>query len=168
MRKLARFIYTALFQWLPASRRLPLAKHLRSWGAIHLVGARLGRNVNIEHGADFSSEVTIGDNSSLGIKCKAYGPVAIGNNVMMAPECVIMTSSHSFDRTDIPMVEQGVTEPRPVIIEDDVWIGTRAIILPGVTIGCGSIIGAGAVVTRDVESYSIVGGVLAKKIRSRR
>ena len=133
-----------------------------------MIGARLGRNVNIEHGADFDSRLVIGDNSSLGIDAEAHGPVTIGRDVMMAPECVILTQNHCHDRTDIPMIQQGNEEPRPVTIGDDVWIGRRVIVLPGVTIGGGSIISAGAVVTKDVEPYTIVGGVPAKIIKHRK
>jgi len=67
----------------------------------------------------------------------------------------------------IPMNRQGWSEDRPVCIEDDVWIGSRVILLPGVRIGKGSIVGAGSVVTRDVEPYAIVAGNPARKIRSR-
>jgi maltose O-acetyltransferase len=66
------------------------------------------------------------------------------------------------------MIDQGFKDKEPVIIEDDVWIGARVIILPGVKIGKGSIVGAGAVVTKDVEPYSIVAGVPAKLIRKRK
>lgn len=65
------------------------------------------------------------------------------------------------------MQEQGYTKPRPVVIDDDVWIGSRVTILPGVHIGKGSIIGAAAVVTHDVEPYTIVGGNPAKLIKKR-
>lgn len=85
---------------------------------------------------------------------------------MMAPEVVIITRSHGHERVDIPMRKQGYFDS-PVYIEDDVWIGTRAIILPGVRVGTGSIVGCGAVVSRDVEPFSIVGGIPAKLIRKR-
>ena len=68
---------------------------------------------------------------------------------------------------NIPMMEQGSTEPAPVVIGDDVWIGRRAIIMPGVRIGNGCVIGAGAVVTKDVPPYCVVGGVPAKIIKKR-
>lgn len=87
---------------------------------------------------------------------------------MMGPECLIYTQNHVFESREIPMCQQGVTAPRPVEIGNDVWIGVRVIILPGVHVGDGAIIGAGSVVTRDVEPYSIVGGNPAKLIRKRR
>ena len=131
---------------------------------------RCGTNINIEKGADFGSGkgILIGNNSGLGINSKVRGPLEIGDNVMMGPDVVIMTNSHNFERIDIPMNMQGSAVPKKVVIGNDVWIGTRAIILPGTTIGNGAIIGAGAVVTKDVPEYGIVGGVPAKLIRSRK
>ena len=126
-----------------------------------------GKNVNIESGATFSSKVTLGDYSGIGINAKIYGTCYIGKYVMMGTDVTIITRNHRFDRTDIPMMEQGFEEERPVYIGNDVWIGDRALILPGVHIGDGSIIAAGAVVTKDVPPYSIVAGVPARKIRDR-
>jgi len=65
---------------------------------------------------------------------------------------------HAFDRTDIPINQQGATEIQPVTIGDDVWIGQRAIIKPGVTVGNHAIIGAGSIVTKDVPEWAIVAG----------
>jgi len=128
----------------------------------------LGKNVNIEHGADFGSgrHIEIGDNSGLGVRCW-IGAAVIGNDVMIGPDVVVLSASHKFDRTDIPMCQQGGEPLRPVYIGDDVWIGTWAIILPGRKIGKGAIIGAGAVVTKDVPEYAIVGGNPARVIRYR-
>lgn len=86
----------------------------------------------------------------------------------MGPECVIYTQNHKHSNIDIPMIDQGFEEIRPVHIMDDVWIGSRVIILPGVTIGKGCIIAAGSVVTKSIPDYSIVGGVPGKVIKSRR
>lgn len=128
-----------------------------------------GLRVNIEKGAYFGdgSEVEIGDDSGIGTNCWLSGPVKIGRDVMMGPEVLIITRNHRFDSLDVPMRSQGFQEPRPVIIGDDVWIGARAIILPGVNIGRGAIIGAGAVVTRNVPDYAIVGGSPARLLRYR-
>ena len=126
-----------------------------------------GKNVNIESNATFSSKVTLEDYSGIGINAKIYGTCHIGRYVMMGTDVTIITRSHRFDRTDIPMMEQGFGEERPVYIGNDVWIGDRVLILPGVHIGDGSIIAAGAVVTKDVPPYSIVAGVPARKIRDR-
>ena len=87
---------------------------------------------------------------------------------MMGPDVCIMTSSHSTMRTDAPMNKQSHLPKRKVVIGDDVWIGRRVIILPGITVGKGSIIGAGAVVTKDVPEYAVVAGVPAKVIKYRK
>lgn len=126
-----------------------------------------GKNINIERNAVFSPRTEIGDNSGIGKNAHFYGKVVIGNNVMMAPDCIIYVRNHRFDRLDIPMCEQGSTEEQVVYIGDDVWIGGRVIILPGVHIGSGSIVGAGSVVTTNVEPYQIVAGNPAKVIGHR-
>jgi len=84
----------------------------------------------------------------------------------MGPEVIILCHNHNFSDISRPMQEQGGTT-KPVVIGDDVLIGTRAIILPGVKIGSGTIIGAGAVVTKDVPDYAIVGGCPAKILKYR-
>ncbi len=172
MRYFWLMLYLGVARWLPATdnaiKMFPPIRRFRSF-----IGGKcldkVGRNVNIENGANFGTGVGIvlGDNSGLGIKSKVRGPLEIGRDVMMGPDVIIFTSNHETTRTDIPMRGQGGTQPRKVTIEDDVWIGARVIILPGVTIGRGSIIAAGAVVTKDVPSFSIVGGVPAKVIKSR-
>ncbi len=131
---------------------------------------KAGRHINVEKGAYFGlgSEIEIGDHSGIGVDCCLWGPVKIGKYVMMGPEVMIITRNHHFERTDVPMQQQGYWPAKPVIIGDDVWIGCRVTIMPGVTIGKGAIIAAGAVVTKDVAEYAIVGGVPAKLIRYRK
>lgn len=127
-----------------------------------------GDNVNVERGAYFSSGggISIGSGSGLGVNCMVHGPLSIGDNVMMGPDVVILTHTHNIDRSDIPMGKQG-SRIAKVTIGNDVWIGMRSIIMPGVNIGNGAVIGAGAVVTKDVPDYAIVGGVPAKVIKYR-
>jgi maltose O-acetyltransferase len=91
----------------------------------------------------------------------ARGPLVIGENVSISPEVVILTAGHRTDDPGFPV------ETRPVTIEDHVWIGTRATILPGVRLGRGCVVAAGAVVTRDVPPLAIVGGVPAAQIGTR-
>ena len=166
-KKIAWAFYKLTACWLPISRRSRFAKKLRGFWA-KKIAKGFGKKVNIERGAIFTPGLSIGDNSGIGINCEINGEVIIGNDVMMGPEVVIYTSGHKYDRTDIPMWKQGSTEAKPVVIKDDVWIGRRAIILPGVTIGTGVVIGAGAVVTKDVPDYAVVGGVPAKVIKRRK
>lgn len=129
---------------------------------------KCGKCVNIEKGAQFPSSVELGDHSGIGIRAQINGKTIIGKNVMMGPDVCIYASNHAFDRTDIPMNRQGYTPEKPVVIEDDVWIGARVIILPGVHIGTGAVIGAGAVVTKDVPDYAVVGGNPARILKMRK
>ncbi len=163
--------YYLFARHLPASsaRGAHWTRPLRGWICRGLF-KRAGARINVERGAYFGdgSEIEIGDDSAIGIRCQLIGPVRIGRDVMMGPEVIIRTANHRFDRLDVPMRCQGDAPPEPVAIGDDVWIGARVIILPGVTIGPGSIIGAGAVVTKDVPEYAIVGGNPARVIRCRK
>ena len=127
-----------------------------------------GDNINIERFAKFNKNISIGDNSGIGKKCSVAPYTSIGNNVMMGPEVIMYSRNHNISRTDIPMCEQGFKEFEPITIEDDVWIGRRVIILPGVNIGEGSVIGAAAVVAKDVPPYSIVVGNPGKVIKNRK
>ena len=130
-----------------------------------------GHNVNVEHGAYFGSGrlIEIGDNSGIGVNCHVPFDIRIGNDVMMGPEVLIISrnQNHRFDNLDLPMRLQGYQESPPVVIEDDVWLGTRVIIMPGLKIGKGAIIGAGAIVTKDVPPYAICVGNPARIIRYR-
>ncbi len=127
----------------------------------------VGKDVNIEKGAMITSTMEIGDRSGVGINARMHGKVVVGKDVMMGPECIIYTKNHAFKDVTIPMCQQGFSEEKPVIIGDDVWIGGRVTILPGVHIGNGAIIGAGAVVTKDVPDYAVVGGNPARVLKYR-
>jgi maltose O-acetyltransferase len=163
-------LYYGIARHLPASNHR-IGQFARPIRAMLCRGLfkRSGRRINIEKGAYFGdgSDIEIGNDSGIGVNCEVYGPARIGSGVMMGPHVIVLTLNHRFDRCDIPMYRQGHAEASPVTISDDVWIGTRVIILPGVTIGRGAIIGAGAVVTKDVPEYAIVGGNPARVIRYR-
>ncbi len=96
----------------------------------------------------------------------AGGDLEIGDNVLIGHGVTILTSEHNYDKINISIKYSGISL-KPVKIGSDVWIGARATILAGVTINDGSIIAAGAVVTKDVPPYTIVGGVPAKVIKNR-
>ena len=125
------------------------------------------RPTNI-YGSAIGEGLKIGNNSSIGpysyIGCSGF--IEIGDNVMMSPRVSIYAENHLFDNPDLSIKEQGVKREF-VKIEDDCWIAANTVILAGVTIGRGSVIAAGSVVTKDVPPYSIVGGVPAKVIKSR-
>lgn len=165
-KKILYMLYRLTAAWLPISQRASFAKKIRVFWASK-IATKCGKNVNIERNAVFGPQLEIGDNSGVGIDSEVYGPVKIGQNVMMGPEVVIYTSGHRHDRTDITMIEQGDDVVKPVVIGNDVWIGRRVMIMPGVTVGDGCIIGAGAVVTKDIPPYSIAAGVPAKVVKSR-
>ncbi len=116
-------------------------------------------NVALGHHVYINHHVELGSN-----KCG----LIIGNFIQIAPYVCIMNEMHEYSRTDIPMYEQKGLITGRVIIEDDVWIGYGAIILPGVIIHKGSVVGAGAVVTKNVPPYTVVGGVPAKIIKHRK
>jgi len=128
-----------------------------------------GTNINVEAGADFlyGSTISIGDRSGIGVGSWIRADLTIGRDVMMGPRVVIYGRDHVVSRTDIPMMDQGMGEYVPIRIDDDVWIGAGAIILKGVHIQRGAIIAAGAVVTKSVPPYAIVGGNPAKVIKFR-
>jgi acetyltransferase-like isoleucine patch superfamily enzyme len=129
---------------------------------------KIGRNCKIQPRVNFGdgNSIVIGDHCMINENVYIQQAI-IGNYVMIAPNAALYANSHLFENRDIPMVLQGKSIEQACIIEDDVWIGRNAVIMPGIRIGTGSIVGAGAVVTKDVEPYSIIGGVPAKLIRKR-
>ena len=144
-------------------------KALRRWCCKHIF-KHCGENVNVERGAKFGTgiHICIGNNSGLGIQCHVPSNLIVGDNVMMGPNCTIIGRNHRYDRTDIPMIQQGFTAHKTTIIEDDVWIGSQVLIMPGKTIKRGSIIAAGCVLCKDFPEYSIVGGNPSRLIKSRK
>jgi len=166
--KIIRFLYYFV------AIKLPYSDSKWSFGSKKIRGnlaknivKQMGENVNIEKGAYFSPDISIGNNSGIGIRCELYGPISIGDNVLMAPEVVIYTVNHKHNNLKLPIIEQGNDEIKPVKIGNNVWIGRRAIILPGVSIGDGCIIGAGAVVSKSIESNSVAVGTPARIVKKR-
>ncbi len=109
-------------------------------------------------------DVMIGDHTRIGLHNTIIGPVEIGSHVNLAQGITVTALNHNFGDTEKRIDEQGVST-NPVTIEDDVWIGANAVILPGVTIGNHCVVAAGAVVTKDVPPHSLVAGVPAKVIK---
>ena len=110
-------------------------------------------------------DVMIGNHTRIGLHNTIIGPVKIGNHVNLAQGITVTALNHNFDDTEKQIDEQGVST-NPVTIEDDVWVGANAVILPGVTIGNHCVVAAGAVVTKDVPPHSLVAGVPAKVIKN--
>ena len=109
-------------------------------------------------------DIIIGDHTRIGLHNTIIGPVTIGCHVNLAQGITVTALNHNFEASDKRIDEQGVSTT-PVIIEDDIWIGANAVILPGVTIGNHSVVAAGAVVTKNVPPHSLVAGVPAKIIK---
>ena len=143
------------------------ARRFRQFCAGLILGDRCGDWVDIEKGVRFGEGLTIGHGSGSGADSVIPSEVVIGDHVMMGPQVMMFTANHRTDRLDIPMGHQGWTATEKIIIGNDVWIGARVILLPGVHIGNGCVIGAGSVVTKDVPDYEIWAGNPARKIRSR-
>lgn len=162
------FYYIVIFH-IPNSRYCPVFNSIRMWYV-----SKILKIIDYDKDSHFQEKIYIGDAKKIkiGKHCHINEEVfiqgaVIGNFVMIAPNVAILNTSHNFNRIDIPMIKQSESDVMNPIIEDDVWIGRSVIILPGIKIGRGSIIGAGSVVTKDIEDYSIVGGVPAKFIKKR-
>ncbi len=131
---------------------------------------RCGRVSTIDRHAYFGngSGIEIGDFSGIGERCVIPRDTKIGRYVMMAPEVHIVSDNHRYADRSRPMCMQGSDlDHPPTVIEDDCWLGVRCVLTPGHRIGTGSIIAAGAVVTKDVAPYSIMGGNPARCIKTR-
>jgi acetyltransferase-like isoleucine patch superfamily enzyme len=117
------------------------------------------------YGREIGIGLKIGDYSNIGAYCflGCGGGIEIGNNVMMSPRVSLHSENHNYDQLNLPMREQGVTR-KAIVIEDDCWLASSSVILSGVHIGQGAIVAAGAVVTKNVPSYAIVGGSPAQII----
>ena len=167
--RLKLVIYYVLVSKFPNSRYIKCFRKLRVWYM-----AKILKIMDYDAESYFENNVFVSDGKGIhiGKHCHINENVfiqgaLIGRYVMIAPNVSILSRAHLHARTDTPMVLQGEGEERTPSIGDDVWIGRGAVIMPGVKIGTGCIIGAGAVVVKDVDPYSVVGGVPAKLIKKR-
>lgn len=109
-------------------------------------------------------DVVIGDHTRIGLHNTIIGPVSIGSHVNLAQGITVTALNHNFSEPNKRIDEQGVST-QEIVINNDVWIGANAVILPGVTIGSHCVVAAGAVVTKDIPDGCIVAGVPAKIIK---
>ena len=165
---------------LPMKLRIKLFVHYRNKKGLIGIGTRyvllksiakkIGDNVSIHPDCYilFPEKLEIGDNVSIHPMCyiDAVGGLSIGDDVSIAHAVTIMTSSHHFDRHDIPIKDQSYDVAKTEI-GDNVWIGAKATILCGNNIGAGAVIGAGAIVTHSVDADTVNAGVPAKVIKER-
>lgn len=132
----------------------------------------MGKRVYIRENVMIESpkKISIGNNVYINYRVTISGhsgTVKIGNDVMIGFGASIITTNHGYKNLKKPMMDQKDNGKGDIVIEDDVWIGANAVILPKVRIEKGAIVGAGAIVTKDVKPYSIVGGVPAKHLKFR-
>ena len=174
MRKIRTIL--ALTVYYGVAKRLP-TQPVPGWKIGHWlrrvlvrhIFAECGDGVIIEQNCYFGTGTTlrVGSNSQLGANARIDAEVTIGDDVVMGPDVVIMAISHEFEDPSIPVRLQGARPRYPVVIGNDVWIATRVIIMPGVTIGDHSIIGANSVVVRNIPPLSVAAGVPCRVIRRR-
>jgi acetyltransferase-like isoleucine patch superfamily enzyme len=130
-----------------------------------VMGFKIGKNSYIHMGCTFDAArgLEIGNNSVINPKCRldTREKIKIGSNVSISNEVILLTADHDMDSPHF------TGRDFPITIADYVWIGTRAMLLPGVTLGIGSVVAAGAVVTKSVDNYKVVGGIPAKIIKER-
>jgi len=133
---------------------------------------RFGANPSVSPDVVFSNpeRITVGDRVRIGSRCHIWagpgqGRVRIGNDVLFGPEVMVTAATYRYNDGG-PVSDQAMTEG-DIVIGDDVWLATRAIILPGTTIGRGAIIGAGAVVKGDIPEFAIVAGSPARVVGAR-
>lgn len=151
-----------------------LARMLKFYNQIHLSEKgkiSKGENSSIAPTACLlnGKNVEIGNNTHVSHLCTLWAgenaKIRIGNDVLFGPEVFITASNHRHDKGK-PIREQGYEE-KEVVIGNDVWLGAKSMVLPGVKVGEGAVVGGGSVVTKDVKPYTIVAGVPAKEIGKR-
>ena len=170
IQKIKKYIFLILYYYF--ARFLPSGK-FGKFVRYHIckrIFKKCGKNVNVERLATFGNgfNIEIGNNSGIGIRANIPNDTIIGNDVMMGPNTYILALNHAFSSTDITIREQGFTECKQTIIEDDCWIGRDVLMTPGRTIKTGSIIAAGCVLCKDFPEFSIVGGNPSKLIKNRK
>jgi galactoside O-acetyltransferase len=150
-------------------RGLRIAEHVYIEGFSHL---ELGDGVSImpfTYIGTFAGVCTVGDRTSINRNVQLganQGRISIGRSVLIGPNCVLRAADHAFADPQRPIAEQGHQDGE-IIIEDDVWLAANVVVTRNVRIGRGAIVAAGAVVTKDVAPFDIVGGVPARVIGSR-
>jgi acetyltransferase-like isoleucine patch superfamily enzyme len=129
-------------------------------------GVFVGRNTIL---SCKNGDIVIGDHANLGFNCEIFSAsrVRVGKHILMAAYTYLVGGDHLYDRTDIPVLQQGRTA-RGIDVGDGVWLGTHVVVTDGSTIGREAIIGAGAVVVGEIPEFAIAAGIPAKVMRDRR
>ena len=167
-RLIGRVLYVGIGKHMPMSGAKVSfgARKFRQFCA-HLILDDCGKWVNIDKGVTFATDIKLGHGAGIGTRSSIPTGVSIGKYTMIGIDVLMFTNEHRYDDINTPIGLQGRTEVKPIVIEDDVWIGSRSLIMKGVTIGHGAIIAAGSVVTKDVPPYEIWGGNPAHFLKSR-
>lgn len=170
IKKICYILYYVFIMHLPHSRYIKLMNSIRTFYVCNVLGimqrsksARFQNNIYIGG----PGAVVIGKDCQINEYAFLQGAI-IGDNVMIAPYVALIANKKGVNTTDVLMSTVEKEKGLKVIIEDDVWIGRNAIVMPGIKIGTGSIIGAGSVVTKDVKPFSVMGGVPATLIKKRK
>jgi len=167
--KIKLIFYYAVIQHLPHSRLIGFCNKIRVVYVSKILKVMPYDSRTILEPHVYLSN-TLG--TRIGLNCRINEHVfiqqaIIEDEVLIAPHVAILSTSHQHHRTDISIVNQGDTNARPPTIKKGAWLGRNVVIMPGVKVGEGAIVGAGAVVTKDVEAFTMVGGVPAKFIKKR-
>ena len=168
------YIFRILFSLMMFPLRKLIYKDIGFLTYISLTSSvRNHRNISLGNNCQINSfvvlwptKLSVGSNCQFNPGTAIYGDVTIGNNVMIAPNCMIAGGNHTFRDVNIPMIFQGSNE-KGIMIGDDVWIGANSVIVDGVKIGSGAVIAAGSIIVKNVQEYHVVGGVPAKQLKSR-
>ncbi len=164
--------------WMQRYNSLPYSDRSKRYGMIREIFGSVGTNVSVGDGTiiGFGDNIHVGNNVSINYRCilNDCNSIVIGNDVLIAPGVQMNTASHpkllserlTADWSPASGEYRWRTFAKPIIIGDGCWIGANAMIIGGVTIGDGAVVAAGAVVTKDVEPNTMVGGVPANKIKS--
>ena len=165
--------------WLKSSDAIGLPlRRLRNWynARIKYGIKKFGPNLQCNRGVVVCfHDLEVGHDVFIGYDCYfGVRNIKIGNYVQLAPKVAITGGDHLIEIVGTPIIKTGLesfrdvqTAQKGVTIQDDVWIGWAAVIMDGVTIGEGSVVGAGSIVTKDIPPYSIYAGCPARKIRDR-
>lgn len=169
LHKLKLVFYYAVIQHLPHSRLIGLCNKIRvAYVSKVLKVMPYDGRTKLEPNVYLSNAI----GTTIGLNCRINENVfiqqaTIEDEVLIAPNVAILSISHNHEKLEKSIVNQGDSMPNPPIIKKGVWLGRNVIIMPGITVGEGAIVGAGAVVTKNVEPFTIVGGVPAKFIKKR-
>ncbi len=182
LKKSQGIVFLGSYSKIKFTRKLSLGKTVTigsnvKINALSKKGVVIGNNVSILDNTiiectgvirNLGEGLVVGNNVGIAQNCfiQVRGNVTIGNNVIFGPNVKVFSENHIFEDINIPIKDQGETR-LDLIIEDDVWVGTNSTILGGVTIGKGSVIAANSLVNKNVEPYSVVGGVPAKLLKKR-